>query len=139
MRLCVCVCVCVCVRMQHDSGNVDHRGYLGNTALSRAARGGHVDCVELLLAVETIDCNIPNDKQQYPLHFAAYNKKRPCVLAMICSSKCDYTVRDRKGRVPAEDTSDEQIRNMLLRAADKGPEENCGKATSINKTPAFTD
>ena len=80
--------------------------------------------------METIDCNIPNDKQQYPLHFAAYQKKRPCVLAMICSNKCDYAVKDRKGRVPAEDTSDEGIRSMLLRAAGNDPSQICGEITS---------
>jgi len=114
--------------LQHDSSNVNHRGYLGNTAISRAARGGHAKCVELLLAVETIDCDIPNDKRQYPLHFAAFKKQRQCVQAMICSNKCDYAVKDRKGRMPAEDTLDEDIRTMLLRAAaGKDPGQICAK------------
>ena len=43
-------------------GHINHRGYLGNTALSRAARGGHVRCVEALLSRPEIDPNIPNDK-----------------------------------------------------------------------------
>ena len=65
------------------SSSVNHRGYLGNTALSRAARAGHVECVRLLLGAPGIDPNIGNDKKQYPLHFAAFKKKRECVAAML--------------------------------------------------------
>ena len=98
-------------------GHINHRGYLGNTALSRAARGGHVRCVEALLSRPEIDPNIPNDKKQYPLHFAAFKNKLECVRAFIKSNKCDYNVRDRKGRVPAEDCSNPDIISMLIEAA----------------------
>ena len=94
------------------------RGFLGNTALARACRGGHADCVAALLSSPTIDPNVANDKMQYPLHFAAFKKHTDCVVRMIDSGKCDYGVKDRKGRVPAEDTSDGTIRDMLLRAAE---------------------
>ena len=89
----------------------------GNTALSRAARGGHVECLEALLAVDAVDANLPNDKQQYPLHIAAFKKNTSCVQALINSGKCDYAVQDRKGRIPAMDTSDEAIKGMLIEAA----------------------
>jgi myosin heavy subunit/ankyrin repeat protein len=102
--------------LEKDSSNVNHRGYLGNTALGRAARGGHVQCVELLLKCEAIDCNIPNDKKQFPLHFASFKLKPDCVRVMMDSGKFDYTVKDRKGRIPAQDTSDESIRTVLLKA-----------------------
>eukprot|EP00040_Diaphanoeca_grandis_P015009 m.76312 g.76312 ORF g.76312 m.76312 type:complete len:210 (-) comp24883_c0_seq2:387-1016(-) len=97
--------------------DVNHRGFIGNTALARAARGGHVDCVKALLTSASIDANICNDKLQYPLHFAAFKKNRGCVQAMIVSGKCDFGVKDRKGRIPAEDTSDLVIRDMLNEAA----------------------
>merc|ERR1712216_984298 len=58
-----------------------------------------------------------NDKMQYPLHFAAFKKQSGCVTALIESGLCDYTVTDRKGRIPAEDTSSETIREALIVAA----------------------
>jgi ankyrin repeat protein len=98
--------------------DINYQGFIGNTALARAARGGHVDCVNALLAAPTINPNIRNNKFQYPLHYAAFKKHRDCVEAMIASGKCDYSVKDRKGRIPADDTSDIVIRDMLNAAAD---------------------
>ncbi len=42
--------------------NVNHRGYLGSTALSRACRRGHNGVVEMLLVHPETDPNIPNIK-----------------------------------------------------------------------------
>jgi ankyrin repeat protein len=96
--------------------DVNHRGFLGNTALARASRGGHVECVGALLAAAGSDPNICNDKKQYPLHFAAFKKKTDCVRALLDSGKCDLSVQDRKGRTPDQDTSDAGIRDMILQA-----------------------
>jgi len=76
-----------------------------------------VECVRLLLGAPGIDPNIGNDKKQYPLHFAAFKKKRECVAAMLESGKCDLQVKDRKGRTPDQDTSDAQISQMIREAA----------------------
>jgi ankyrin repeat protein len=97
-----------------DPSSVNTRGYLGNTALSRAARSGHVDCVIALLKIPEINPNISNDKMQYPLHFAAFKRKPDVVKVLLEHKACDSTVVDRKGRTPAEDTSDDGIRNMIL-------------------------
>lgn len=97
-----------------DPSSVNARGFLGNTALSRAARGGHVECVIALLKIPEINPNIPNDKMQYPLHFAAFKRKPEVVKILLEHKACDSTVIDRKGRTPAEDTSDIDIRNMIL-------------------------
>uniref|UniRef100_A0A7S3V746 Uncharacterized protein n=1 Tax=Chaetoceros debilis TaxID=122233 RepID=A0A7S3V746_9STRA len=94
--------------------SINAKGYLGNTALGRAARGGHADCVALLLERDEIDANICNEKKQYPLHFAAFKKKTNCVKLMLESGKVDTCVIDRKGRTPAEDTSVDEIRDMIL-------------------------
>jgi hypothetical protein len=51
---------------------------------------------------------------QYPLHFAAFKKKHDVVKVLLESKKCDTMVLDRKGRTPAEDTSDESIRSLIL-------------------------
>jgi len=93
---------------------INVRGYLGNTPLCRAARGGHAECVSALLARGDIDANIANDKKQFPLHFAAFKKHVEVVEVMLRSGKCDTFVEDRKGRTPAEDTSVEEIREMIL-------------------------
>ncbi len=102
--------------------DINTRGYLGNTAIGRAARGGHLECVKLLLNQKgTINPNICNEKKQYPLHFAAFKKHPEVVKALLDSGLCDTTLKDRKGRTPAEDTSLVEIRDMILdyRVADK--------------------
>lgn len=104
---------------KHDPSSVNTRGYLGNTALSRAARGGHIECVTALIEVPDINPNVANDKLQYPLHFAAYKRKTEVVRVLLASKKCDTRVVDRKGRTPAEDTSDEVIRNMIIESRSK--------------------
>ena len=38
--------------------DVNHRGYMGNTALARAARGGHVECLRVLLGFPATNPNI---------------------------------------------------------------------------------
>lgn len=82
-------------QMSPADGSINAKGYLGNTALGRAARGGHVDCVSLLLERDEIDANICNEKKQYPLHFAAFKKKTNCVKIMLESGKVDTRVVDR--------------------------------------------
>lgn len=99
---------------KEEPSHVNLRGYIGNTAISRAARGGHVECVEALLGASEINPNIANDKDQYPLHFAAYKRHLAVVNALLASPRCDTMVTDRKGRTPAEDTSDEAIRALIL-------------------------
>ena len=93
--------------------DLNARGYLGSTALSRACRRGHADIVRHLLSLDGLDPNIPNGKLQYPLHFAAFQGHAAVVAAMIESGKCDLAVKDRKGRTPAEDTKHQAIQAML--------------------------
>ena len=100
-----------------DAGaDINTRGYLGNTALNRACRGGHLETVLALLAAKA-NPDIPNGKMQYPLHFAAYKRHPKVVEAMLASGLCDLGVTDRKGRTAAEDTKDEKIRDMILAAS----------------------
>ena len=99
-----------------DPASVNARGYLGNTAIARAARGGYLDCVSALLKASQINPNIANEKMQYALHFAAFKRHPNVVEIMLQSGKCDSMVTDRKGRTPAEDTKDEGIRDMILKS-----------------------
>ncbi|GFH61288.1 Haloacid dehalogenase-like hydrolase domain-containing protein [Chaetoceros tenuissimus] len=104
--------------MKQDTG-INVKGYLGNTALGRAARGGHTKCCQLLLNRKDINPNICNEKMQYPLHFAAFKKHPETVKIMLDSGKCSTLVKDRKGRTPAEDTSVEEIKEMILAYREK--------------------
>ena len=94
--------------------DVNHRGFLGNTAMARAAQRGDLATVGALLAVPGINPNICNDKLQYPLHFAAFKCRSACVRLLLDSGKVSSMVLDRKGRTPAEDTKDAGIRQMIL-------------------------
>jgi len=99
-----------------EKGNVvNARGYLGNTAIGRAARGGHCSCVKLLLDRTDINPDICNEKIQFPLHFAAFKKHLSVVELMLESGKCSTEVKDRKGRTPEEDTNVDEIKNAILR------------------------
>lgn len=97
-----------------STSNIDARGYLGATAVSRAARKGHPAVLAALLSAGA-DPDIANDKRQYPLHFAAFKLHPECVDVLLDFEASTYTL-DRKGRTPAEDTSDEGIRAKILNA-----------------------
>lgn len=97
-----------------DNINIDVRGYLGATALCRAARRGHVDVIQRLIEAGA-NMDIPNDKMQHPLHFAAF-KENEEVVKILLECGANTRVLDRKGRTPAEDTKNERIRQIILEA-----------------------
>ena len=109
--------------MTQEGVDLNRRGYLGNTALSRAARSGHADIIRALMTNDKLDPNIPNDKWQYPLHFAAFKKKPDAVDALIAGG-ANLLSLDRKGRTPAEDTSDRDIKTKLIHAREMYLKEN---------------
>ena len=92
--------------------DIDARGYLGASALNRAARRGNLDILQCLVKAGA-KLDVPNDKLQYPLHFAAF-KQHPDIVKLLLDSGANPRVLDRKGRTPAEDTSSESIRNLIL-------------------------
>ena len=102
--------------LQDSSASVDVQGYLGNTALSRAARHGHAHIVKMLIDAGA-NPNIGNNKMQYPLHFAAF-KEHMSVVQVLLTHKhlLNMHVVDRKGRIPADDTKNENIRRAILEA-----------------------
>lgn len=95
--------------------HLNHRGFLGATAVCRACRYGHLDVLRLLLQQPGIDINQPNVNEQSPLHFAAF-KKHPDAVQVMLEAGADTTVLDRKGRTPAEDTSVDAIREAIYTA-----------------------
>lgn len=102
------------ILLSHPDIDVDHRGFLGATAVSRAARRGF-DAILKLLIEKGANLDIANDKLQYPLHFAAFQKHKSTVEILV-EHGANPLVLDRKGRTPAQDTSDEEIRELLLEA-----------------------
>mmetsp|Transcript_33151 Transcript_33151/g.78329 ORF Transcript_33151/g.78329 Transcript_33151/m.78329 type:complete len:479 (+) Transcript_33151:41-1477(+) len=99
---------------------VNQRGFLGATALNRAARRGHKHVMESLLsnqreAANCFDLDIPNAKLQHSLHFAAF-KKHPEALEFLLQCGANPWVLDRKGRTPFEDTSCETCKSLLREA-----------------------
>ena len=67
------------------------KGFLGATAVSRAARRGHDDCLAALLA-RGADAGIPNDKLQYPMHFAAFKLKPGAVAVLLVRKRTSCAV-----------------------------------------------
>ena len=98
--------------------DVNYRGYLGSTAMNRAARKGHAEIVRLLAKEGKADMEIPNLKMQYPLHFAAFKLNEDAVDALL-ECEASTLVLDRKGRTPADDTSNARIREKILSARRK--------------------
>lgn len=95
---------------------VNHRGFLGATALNRASRRGHTNILKVLLDLyNNVNMDLPNSKLQYPLHFAAF-KKNPEALQYLLEKGANPWVLDRKGRTPLEDTSCETCKSMLREA-----------------------
>lgn len=92
----------------------DHRGYLGATALCRAARLGNTQVLKLLID-SGVNLDLGNDKLQYPLHFAAFKQKQSAV-ELLLQANANTMLLDRKGRRPAEDTRCKTIRGMILEA-----------------------
>jgi len=95
-----------------DVGDVNARGFLGATAVARAARGGHTDALSALCAVPGIDLNMPNAKLQSALHFAAF-KRHKAAVSVLLEAGASTRALDRKGRTPAEDTDVAEIREMI--------------------------
>jgi hypothetical protein len=91
--------------------DLNTKGYLGATAVCRAARKGHVSVLEQLIKAGA-NLDIPNIKLQYPLHFAAFKENKDAV-SLLLKHGVNTLVLDRKGRIPAEDTKNEEIRAMI--------------------------
>lgn len=71
--------------------SLNAKGFLGATAVSRAARRGHDDCLKALLR-RGADPSIPNDKLQYPMHFAAFKLNPSTVLGLKSFAACSVSV-----------------------------------------------
>jgi len=71
-----------------------------------------VDVCDYLLE-KNADPSIPNDKQQYPLHFSAFYEHEPIVHRLV-EAKAPLFSKDRKGRIPSMDTKNLKIKDFLM-------------------------
>ena len=113
---------CVKAIIKHCTPNerhavLNHEGYLGATAVSRAARRGHAGILDVLLSAGASPDTF-NKKRQAPLHFAAFQRHSECVNILL-QHDANTLALDHKGRTPAEDTKDESIRQAILQARNK--------------------
>eukprot|EP00520_Triparma_pacifica_P012881 CAMPEP_0118644974 /NCGR_PEP_ID=MMETSP0785-20121206/7245_1 /TAXON_ID=91992 /ORGANISM="Bolidomonas pacifica, Strain CCMP 1866" /LENGTH=401 /DNA_ID=CAMNT_0006536809 /DNA_START=129 /DNA_END=1334 /DNA_ORIENTATION=- len=101
--------------VETSSDILNARGYLGASAVTRAARRGEVDVLKLLVSDERLKPSLDavNDKSQSPLHFAAFKRNPECVRELLMAG-ANPRVRDRKGRTPDQDTDVEEIRDGIL-------------------------
>ena len=99
--------------------HVNEKGYRGSTAVSRAARNGHLHLVATLTKNRVVNANIPNVKLQYPLHVAAFRQHSSIVQALL-QAGADPHVIDLKGRTPLVDTKCPKTKE-ILRSAMESP------------------
>lgn len=63
--------------------SVNGQDHSGNTPLHWAARGGHTDCVQLLLSTEGVCLNVQNTMGETSLHLASYHGHEEVVSALL--------------------------------------------------------
>eukprot|EP00960_Hanusia_phi_P028212 747261-Hanusia_phi.AAC.2 len=105
-------CTAFLLSLNNPKIDVDAPGLMGNTALHRACRRGHANIVRMLIDAGA-DVNRANSKLQFPLHVAAFYRQRACVEDLLKCERIDTSVRDGKGRTPAEDTKDSEIADLI--------------------------
>jgi len=94
-------------------------------ALLEAAQCGDANRIERLLA-DGAPVN-PQDPSTgaTPLHYAAAFRARPAFRTLLKSGKCDFLIRDRKGRLAwelASNTDDSAMTRLLIRRTAKQAE-----------------
>eukprot|EP00050_Salpingoeca_kvevrii_P005747 m.285415 g.285415 ORF g.285415 m.285415 type:complete len:211 (+) comp11368_c0_seq1:880-1512(+) len=88
----------------------------GSTPLHWASRGGHVDCVKMLLSQPRIQVNVQNKLGDTPLHGAAW-KGHDEVITMLLEAGADRTIANNEGVLPYDiASSDEAGRLLQVRA-----------------------
>jgi ankyrin repeat protein len=98
---------------------VDYCNIIGQTALHIAALHGNVEAVTTLLSLalqaQIPDfANIPNQRGQTPLHFAAAAKQNALqVCNILLDADADPCLDDAMGRFPYETTPDPVIKKLL--------------------------
>uniref|UniRef100_A0A1I8I317 Osteoclast-stimulating factor 1 n=1 Tax=Macrostomum lignano TaxID=282301 RepID=A0A1I8I317_9PLAT len=97
----------------------------GNTALHWASRGGHAECVRLLL-MANCDANAQNKSGDTALHLAAWKSHSAVVELLLFGdgaqvhtgvANASMSVKNRQGETPLAMAKDAEVKAALLRAA----------------------
>eukprot|EP00052_Salpingoeca_macrocollata_P001537 m.26114 g.26114 ORF g.26114 m.26114 type:complete len:217 (+) comp11471_c0_seq2:60-710(+) len=84
----------------------------GSTPLHWAARGGHEECVALLLKQGKILLDVQNKLGDTPLHLAAY-KGHANVVGLLMEKGADRTLKNEAGSTPFELATDPATARLL--------------------------
>ncbi|XP_043229485.1 osteoclast-stimulating factor 1-like isoform X1 [Amphibalanus amphitrite] len=87
-----------CLRHRVSVNGLDKAG---NTALHWAARGGHLECAEALLAVPTVCVNVQNKLGDTALHLAAWRGQAEMV-SLLLRHGADQSVCNGQQQRPAD-------------------------------------
>lgn len=85
----------------------------GSTPLHWAARGGHVECCQILLAIPNIHVNVPNKLGDTALHGAAW-KGNAEVVSMLLEKGADRTVKNKDGETAYNLAKDPDTGRLLM-------------------------
>ena len=87
----------------------------GYTPLHLACIKGHINIVRILLFLKEIDVNIINKKDGTALHIAC-KKNDMQIVSILVSFKADLNIKDSKGKLAIDLTTDENIKKILKKA-----------------------
>lgn len=102
-----------CIAMKVSVNGLDKAG---STPLHWAARGGHMDCVERLLAEPNIQLNVQNKLGDTPLHGAAW-KGHAEIVSLLLEKGADRSLANEEGKTPFAITNDAACGRLLQERA----------------------
>eukprot|EP00911_Craspedida_sp_UC1_P000288 UC1_evm1s219 len=86
----------------------------GSTPLHWAARGGHIECVDILLSLPNIHVNVTNKMGDTPLHGAAW-KGNAAVVAKLLEKGADRNIKNNEEETPYDLAKDPATGRLLMR------------------------
>lgn len=84
----------------------------GCTALHWAARGGHGECVRILLSIPGVQIDVQNKLGDTPLHSGAW-KGHSDIVRMLLNAGANKNVNNKEGRTALELASDPETITLL--------------------------
>ena len=91
--------------------DVNTRGVKGRTAALAASRGGHHECLSMLLKAGAVP-SMANDVAVTPLHLAAAGGHAKCV-SLLLEFKADPSLRDDTGKSPLDYSASKEVAKLL--------------------------
>ncbi|XP_005098482.1 osteoclast-stimulating factor 1 [Aplysia californica] len=88
----------------------------GSTPLHWASHGGHIDCLQTLLAVPNCEVNVQNKLGDTPLHSAAW-KNHAEAVRLLLEKGARVDIRNNENRLPVDLTKDPEVAAQLRQAA----------------------